>query len=560
VSTTAARRSEPLEKSTSRNSWFQILVRHPADRAWSCIIILLVLCGSLFFYGLRTGELYRTESLRAIIAAQFLRSGDWIVPTLYGEPLFTKPPGMYAAIALLSWPFGGVSEWTARLPSALAATAAVFLWFWYFSRHLGRRGGLLAAVILPLSLMWLDKATAAEIDMMQVAWVTAALLCFLRALEIAEAPVSTSEATLLSARVATNGTVVSIQRLEPPHPNPSPPSTGARGPWTWWLAALLCVAGGVLTKWTAPAFFYGTVVPLLWWRGRLRLLFGRHHIVSALVGAGVCFAWIGAAIALAGWHPFVDTVSREALMRLLPSHHYRPYPWKETLAHPGKILAANLPWALAILYTLRPSFMRLWNEPARRLLQALHCWVWPNLIFWTVIPEHAPRHSFPLFPGIAGLAAFVWIAWLGGRLEWPLARWRWTAWAQPAALLVSVVGLWLVVKVVYVHAVVPIRNHDREAQAKGRLIANLVPQGDTLYLFRLKDEGIMFYYGGVVVRLRTSEQLPLSNEPLYCILDESEWQHWSRMNQTEVLQFLRDEQGAPIVLLKVVSRPPGQGP
>ena len=52
---------------------------------------------------------------------------------------------------------------------------------------------------------------------------------------------------------------------------------GERVPWTyagWWLAALLCVAGGVLTKWTAPAFFYGTLIPLLWWRGRLRLLFG----------------------------------------------------------------------------------------------------------------------------------------------------------------------------------------------------------------------------------------------------------------------------------------------
>src|SRR5438132_14263491 len=99
--------------------------------AWGPPLILVVLCALLFFYGLQAGELYRTESLRAIIAAEFLRSGNWVVPTLYGEPLFTKPPGMYAAIALVSWPAGGVSEWTARLPSALAATAAVFLFFAY---------------------------------------------------------------------------------------------------------------------------------------------------------------------------------------------------------------------------------------------------------------------------------------------------------------------------------------------------------------------------------------------------------------------------------------------
>src|SRR6267378_1081902 len=74
--------------------------------------------------------------------------------------------------------------------------------------------------------------------------------------------------------------------------------------WFWWLGALLCVAGGILTKWTAPAFFYGTVVTLLWWRGRLRLLLGRHHLVGAAVCASLCLAWIGTAVALSNWHAF----------------------------------------------------------------------------------------------------------------------------------------------------------------------------------------------------------------------------------------------------------------
>ncbi len=156
------------------------------SRPATALLLLLVLCGFLFFYGINRGELYRTESLRAIIAAEFLRSGNWVVPTLYGEPLFTKPPGMYVAIALASWPAGRVSEWTSRLPSAVAATFTVFLFYTFFRRRLGHLAGLVAAVLLPLSFMWLDKATAAEIDMLQVAWVTAALLCFYRALEITE--------------------------------------------------------------------------------------------------------------------------------------------------------------------------------------------------------------------------------------------------------------------------------------------------------------------------------------------------------------------------------------
>src|SRR5262249_4334879 len=179
-------------------------------------------------------------------------------------PLFARPRGMSSALAAVSWPFGGVTEWTARLPSAIAATLTVFLFYWYFARQLGRSAGLIAATILPLSIMWLDKAPSAEIDMMQVMWVSAAILFFLRAVE--------------SEPISDFGFRISDFRFG------------------WWLASLLCVAGGVLTKWTAPAFFYATVITLLWRRGQLRLLRSRYHLVSAALAAGVCLAWVTAAI------------------------------------------------------------------------------------------------------------------------------------------------------------------------------------------------------------------------------------------------------------------------
>jgi 4-amino-4-deoxy-L-arabinose transferase-like glycosyltransferase len=509
--------------------------RPPADQSrWVVYSLLAGLCGFLFFYGLDAGELWRTESLRAIIAAEFLETGNWVVPTLYGNPLFTKPPGTYAAIALVSLPFGIVTEWTARLPSALAASACVLLVYWYFSRLLGRRAGLIAAALLPASLMWLDKATTAEIDMMQVAWVTASLLFFFRALE-EEDKVTRWQGD----KVTKNDVPVTLSPCHLVTLSPCPATPGR-----WWLAALLCVAAGLLTKWTAPAFFYGTAVPLLWRRGRLRLLWGRHHLLSAAVAAGVCLAWIGAAVAQAGWEAFYGTVSREAAMRLLPTHHHRPYPWDLVLLHPFKVLAAGLPMSAFALAALWPGFARLWDERGRRLLEALHCWVWPNLLFWSIVPEKAVRHSFPLFPGIAGLAAMVWLAWLTGRLPWRVPR------VGPVAALAAVLVLWLGVKVAFVHAVVPQRNHGREPRAKGALLARLVPRGKTLFLFRLKDEGIMFYYGRRVRRLPDFARLPSSGGPHYCILDESEWRKWQARGATAIVH-LRDEQGDPIVLVKV---------
>ena len=113
--------------------------RRPWESSAACTLLLTLWCLVLFFYGLGAGDLVRTEGLRAMVAREMLRSGTWIVPTLYGEPLFTKPPGMYIAIVLCSWPRGVVTPWSARLPSAIAA--AVTVWMWMFSHSLAGISG-----------------------------------------------------------------------------------------------------------------------------------------------------------------------------------------------------------------------------------------------------------------------------------------------------------------------------------------------------------------------------------------------------------------------------------
>ena len=107
---------------------------------------------------------------------------NWLFPVLR-EPFLTKPPGHYAAIGLCSLPCGDVTVASARLPSVLAATVAVFLVYFLFRQAIGERRALLAALLLPTSVLWLDKVPSAEIDMTLVGWVTAAIVCFHRALE-----------------------------------------------------------------------------------------------------------------------------------------------------------------------------------------------------------------------------------------------------------------------------------------------------------------------------------------------------------------------------------------
>jgi hypothetical protein len=118
--------------------------------------------------------------------------------------------------------------------------------------------------------------------------------------------------------------------------------------------------------------------------------------------------------------------------------------------------------------------------------------------------------------------------------------------------LTACLALWLLVKLVFVHHLMPARSVHRQARAKGELIARLVPQSAQLYLFRLKDEGILFYFARNALRLPAPTQLPAGEGEIYCILCASEWESWGDARPAEVVQRLTDAQGAPIVLIHVL--------
>jgi 4-amino-4-deoxy-L-arabinose transferase-like glycosyltransferase len=462
--------------------------------------VVLGWCGVLFFYGLDAGPLYRTESLRAIIGAECLR-GHWLYPILYGEPFLTKPPGHYVAVGLCSLPCGEVTAATARIPSAVAATAAVFLVWGLFRRTLGERAAFLAAVLLPTSVLWLDKAPSAEIDMTLVGWVTAALVLFHRA--------------------------TADQRCSGPT---------ASKPLVWWVASLLCVAAGTLTKWTAPAFFYLTIIPLLGWRRQLRLLLGWQHLLAVGIAAAVIAVWVFAVSQQVGWETLRDTIRGEVAYRFNPPPKAKGYPWAEVATYPLLVFAAHLPVSLFALRTLRPSFFGQLDDRGRLLLQFLHCWTWPNLLFWALVPNHNVRYALPLSPGLMGLGVMgLWdVLPSGSRLT--------------RSVLIGFLACWLVAKVVFVEVIVPHRTAGRDAEATAAKLRELVPPGETLHVFKLKDEGVTFYYGRPVRKLRDARDVP---RPGYAVLIRQEWDDRAGFGDAELVQWMYDQQGDPLILVKL---------
>ena len=102
---------------------------------WALLILsTLYLC---YFHNLGALGLVGPDEPRyAWIARDMAETGDWVTPRLYGQPWFEKPP-LYYWGAAASFKLFGVSETTARLPSAICALLATLALAWLALRLYG---------------------------------------------------------------------------------------------------------------------------------------------------------------------------------------------------------------------------------------------------------------------------------------------------------------------------------------------------------------------------------------------------------------------------------------
>lgn len=146
-------------------------------------VALCVLCGLLFFLRLGSYEFLSPDEPRfALISHQMIQDGRIIVPHLQGKVYSNKPPLYLWLVFLFSLPAGQVTEWSARLPSALAATGCVLLTFHLGRRFLGTGPGWAGALILMTSGHFLMRSRWASTDMTLAFFFTLSMVFLLHAL------------------------------------------------------------------------------------------------------------------------------------------------------------------------------------------------------------------------------------------------------------------------------------------------------------------------------------------------------------------------------------------
>jgi 4-amino-4-deoxy-L-arabinose transferase-like glycosyltransferase len=140
-------------------------------------IVLVVVCGFLFFYGLGAFGLVGADEPRyAQVAREMFERKDWVTPTLGHQPWLEKPVLLYWE-EMVAFRIFGVSDWAARVPSAFSAMLMIGAIYVFLRRF--RPGSELDGALMTASCAAVvGFARAAATDMPLAANLSIALLAW----------------------------------------------------------------------------------------------------------------------------------------------------------------------------------------------------------------------------------------------------------------------------------------------------------------------------------------------------------------------------------------------
>lgn len=114
------------------------------------LLFFLLLAAALFLpaylVNLDKVQLIRDEAIRAVVAFEMLQSGDFITPTISGEPYLNKPPLFNWILAFFFQVTGSYNETVLRLPVILSILFFAVTIYYFTQKEYGPRFGLVNAL------------------------------------------------------------------------------------------------------------------------------------------------------------------------------------------------------------------------------------------------------------------------------------------------------------------------------------------------------------------------------------------------------------------------------
>ncbi len=319
----------------------------------------------MFFVGIgRLALIEPDEGRNAEVAREMLAMGDWITPHFNNFSYLDKPPVFFWAVAS-SFKAAGLSEASARFPSALAALLTVFLAWFLARRMFGDLTGLYSGIVLATSPLIVVFAREVIFDMTLTLFVTGAMVCYW------------------------------MRESEYGRPKR--------------LDVLFFAALGLATLTKGPV---GFLLPLLSigvylsLRGKLARLKDLNWLVGLVTFFAITLPWF---IAVSIRHPDFPKYAfwQESLERFATGQSHRGGPIYYYLII---YLVGFLPWSFFLLYAALHR-VRAWRDLRRDELSPvlfLVSWVGVIFVFFSISQSKLPGYFLPAIVPLSILMGKVW--------------------------------------------------------------------------------------------------------------------------------------------------------
>lgn len=388
---------------------------------------VLLAAGLLFFINLGKSSLWdEDEPKNAECGREMLERGDWIVPTFnYG--LRTDKPILLYWLMLTAYRECGVSEFSARLTSALMSTGTCFLTFLIGRRLYGGEAGLWSGLILCCTLMFCVVSRAATPDATFIFCSTLAFWLFLEGIARRQSGLAAKGNRL---PIPEDGFATYLQSLIPTTPllwlswGAIGLAILAKGPAGWLLPSLVIVSFllWMIRLHESPASSTANRGDLTWWQ---QLWCSVCHLCALprlkAVAAGLRpMVWIGIPVAVAlPWYLGVGWVTHGAwLVGFLGTHNVGRF-LTPMEGHSGPMIyyvaavcLGFFPWTSFLIVAVWQAFCRARREanPAWQDVFLL-CWAGVYLGFFSFSGTKLPNYVLPCYPALAILTGRMLDRW-----------------------------------------------------------------------------------------------------------------------------------------------------
>lgn len=336
---------------------------------------LVALCLLLFlprFFSLPVID--RDEGRFAQATKQMVESGDYLDIRYRDIARYKKPIGAYWLQSASVSIFGGAEApiWAYRIPSLLAAIAAVLLTFLTIRTLIDPRTGFVGAVLLALTLVLAGEARIAKTDAIQLALITAMLWVV---------------GALFAARQLAAPKAESAARRD------------ARLPWVFWLS----LGGGILVKGPIAPLVVGLgIATLVAVERDTRWLWPLAHPLAIAAGCAIFLPWLTYIILKSEGEFLAASVGEDLFAKVASGQEGHGAP-------PGTHL-------VLLLLTFWPAsallVARLGDLPqacTRSWARFALAWALPTWLVFELVPTKLLHYLLPVFPAIAMLTAGLWL-------------------------------------------------------------------------------------------------------------------------------------------------------